>query len=117
MPTPIPIIETRIGVIVLKSVRLASRKSRPKAVPTEISAKMIGTLAATSVRKTMMRTSSANANAMISVEPCWGGAWSASPVYSVSMPCFASAAVIASSSFTILLRDSWKPSFENCTSA
>ena len=30
-----PIIETRIGVIVLKSVRLASRKSSAKAVPTE----------------------------------------------------------------------------------
>ena len=48
MPTPMPIIETRIGVIVLKSVRFASRKSRPNAVPTESSAKTIGTLAATS---------------------------------------------------------------------
>ena len=54
---------------------------------------------------------------MSSLVPCSGGAWSASPVYSVWMPALPSVAVIESSSLTILLRESWKPSLENCTSA
>ncbi len=89
MPTPMPIIEIRIGVIVLKSVRLASRNSRPNAVPTEISANTIGMLAATSVRNTISSTSSATAKPMNSLAPCSGGACSASPVNSAVMPTLA----------------------------
>ena len=69
--------------MVLKSVRFASRNSRPNAVPTEISANTIGMPAATSVRNTISSTSSATAKPMNSLAPCSGGACSASPVNSV----------------------------------
>ena len=65
-----PIIETRIGVIVLKSVRLASRKSSPNAVPTDNPANRIGTPAATNVRKTISSTISAARMPSSSLEPC-----------------------------------------------
>jgi hypothetical protein len=42
MPTPIPIIETSSGVIVLTSVSPASRKRRRNAVPTAVIASAIG---------------------------------------------------------------------------
>ena len=68
-----PIIETRIGVIVLKSVRFASRKSSANAVSTETAANRIGTPAATNVRNTISSTISATRMPSASLAPCSGG--------------------------------------------
>ena len=103
--------------MVLKSVRFASRKSSPNAVPTEISANAIGTLAATSVRNTISSTSSATAEAdelarALLRRRLLGVAGELGPDARGS-----ERRVIVSSSLTTFARSSWKPSFENCTSA
>ena len=106
MPTPRPIIDTRIGVIVLMSVRPARMKSRRNAVASAASASMIGMNAATNVRNTIRSTMSAARRPSISDVPCSIGGNSASPLYSTVTPAEATASRTASSTATTAVRSS-----------
>jgi hypothetical protein len=81
-----PIIDTRIGVIVLMSVSPARMNRRRNAVPTATSASAIGIEVATNVRKTIMSTMNAARKPSSSCIPCWMGGASASPLNSAVTP-------------------------------
>ncbi len=117
MPTPIPIIETRIGVIVLMLVNPARMKSRMNAVATAKSASAIGIAVATNVRKTRSRTMNAARKPRSSCVPCSIGGNSASPLNSAVTPADSTPSRTASWTAT-----TWGLSFvsmtsENCASA
>ena len=86
MPTPIPIIETSSGVIVLISVSPARRNSRRNAVATAVMASASGIEVATNVRKTISRTIRAASRPSSSCVPCSIGGNSASPLNSTVTP-------------------------------
>ncbi len=104
MPTPSPIIETRIGVIVLMSVSPARMNRSRNAEPSAVKASAIGIEAATNVRKTISSTISAIIRPSSSWIPCWIGGNSASPLNSVSIPAGAAALRAASSTATTASR-------------
>ena len=86
MPTPRPIIETRIGVIVLMSVSPARMYSSRNAVTRALIASAIGISIAVNVRNTSSSTMIAASRPIISDVPCSTGGNSASPLYSTVTP-------------------------------
>ncbi len=104
MPTPSPIIETRIGVIVLMSVRPAMMNRRRNAVASAVIASAIGISIATNVRKTKRSTMIAASKPSASSVPCSIGGNSASPLYSTVTPTAATASRAASSTATTASR-------------
>ena len=86
MPTPRPIIDTRIGVIVLKSESRAARYSSRNADATATTANSSGISDGTSARNSTIRMKKATISPMISLDPVSGGGLSASPVNSTWMP-------------------------------
>ena len=86
MPTPRPIIETRIGVIVLMSVKPARMNSSKNAVANAVIASTIGMIIATNVRNTTRSTMIAASRPSPSDAPCLMGGNSASPLYSTVTP-------------------------------
>src|SRR3954465_14422360 len=80
MPTPSPIIGTRISVTVLKCVSRASRKSSRKALSTAVIANRIGISAGTSARKTTIMMMNPASRPIRSLAPDEGGGLSPSPV-------------------------------------
>ncbi len=106
MPTPRPIIETRIGVIVLMSVRPARMNSSRNAVTTAVSASAIGISVATKVRKTMSSTMIAASSPSVSDVPCSTGGNSASPLNSTVTPAGSTVSRTASWTATTVSRSS-----------
>ena len=106
MPTPRPIIETRIGVIVLMSVNPARMNSSKNAVATAVTASMIGINMATKVRKTMRSTRIAASRPSASDVPCSTGGNSASPLNSAVTPAGSTSSRTASSTATTSSRSS-----------
>ena len=86
MPTPRPIIGTRISVTVLKWVNRAARNRSMNAPATAVIAKSSGITVGTSARNRIIRMMNAATRPMMSLRPCVGGAFSASPVNCASMP-------------------------------
>ncbi len=86
MPTPRPIIDTRIGVIVLMSIRPARMNSSRNAVARATIASAMGMIIATKVRKTISRTMTAASRPSSSDAPCSIGGNSASPLNSTCTP-------------------------------
>ena len=80
MPTPRPIIEARIGVIVLKSVKPAAIVRIPMPSATARIARMIGISAGSSVPNTISRMMIATAMPISSEAPCLGCSCTAWPV-------------------------------------
>ena len=117
MPTPRPIIETRIGVTVLMSVRPARMNSRRNAVISATIASMIGMSAATNVRKTTSSTMIAASRPSSSEVPCSIGGNSASPLYSTVTPVGSTAWRTASSTATTWSRSASSIVWSNCASA
>ena len=117
MPTPRPIIDTSSGVIVLMSVSPARMKSRMNAVASAVSARKIGIIVATKVRKTTSRTISAASKPSSSCGPCLIGGNSASPLYSTVTPAGSTALRTASSTATTWSRSLAKMALLNCASA
>ena len=77
MPTPRPIIETRIGVIVLKSVNPAAIVKIEMPSTTARIAKTIGINAGIKVPKTISRMMTATPMPISSDAPCCGCSWTA----------------------------------------
>ena len=100
MPTPMPIIDTRIGVIVLMSVSPARMKSRMNAVPTATIASAIGIAVATKRAEDDQQHDERRDEAEQLLVPCWIGGGSASPLNSALMPAGATASRTAFSTAT-----------------
>ena len=107
MPTPSPIIETRIGVTVLMSVCPARMKSRRNAVARAVMATRIGISMAVNVPKTISSTMIAARMPSSSGSPCLSGGCSASPLYSTVTPTGAIAWRTKSSTSTTCCRCAW----------
>ena len=116
MPTPRPIIGTRISVIVLKWVSRAARNRIRNAPITATIANESGITVGTSARNSTIRMKKAATRPMMSLRPCVGGALSASPVNSIWMPAGSPIARSWSSSATMSARSSWNPVLSYCTS-
>jgi len=86
MPTPRPIIGTRISVTVLKWVSRAARNRIRNALITATIANTSGITVGTSARNSTNRITKAASSPIMSLRPCVGGALSASPVKSAWMP-------------------------------
>src|SRR4029450_13876413 len=87
MPTPSPIIETRIGVTVLMSVMPARMNSTRNAVATAVIARAMGIIVAEKVLKTMRRTMIAASRPSVSDVPCSTGGDPALAVYPDGASC------------------------------
>ena len=116
MPTPSPIIGTRISVTVLKWVKRAARNSSRKAPATAVIANSSGITVGTSARNRISRMMNPIAMPMMSLTPWVGGGFSASPVNCASMPAGWPMAVSLSSRPLMSDRASWKPVRSYCTS-
>ncbi len=116
MPTPRPIIGTRISVTVLKCVKRAARNSSMNAPATAVMAKSSGIMVGTSARNRIIRMMKAAIRPMMSERPCVGGAFSASPVNCASMPALLAMAWMLFSTSTMPARDSWNPVLSYWTS-
>ena len=109
MPTPRPIIGTRISVTVLKCVKRAARNSSMNAPATAVMANSSGIMVGTSARNRIIRMMKAAIRPMMSEMPWVGGAFSASPVNCASMPDARPMAWILFSTLTMPERGSWNP--------
>ena len=116
MPTPRPIIGTRISVMVLKCVRRAARNRIRNAPATATIANSSGITVGTSARKRTIRITKAASRPTMSLMPCVGGAFSASPVNSTCRPGGCAIERSWSSKSTTPERDSSKPVRSYCTS-
>ena len=117
MPTPRPIIDTRIGVIVLMSVSPARMNSSMNAVASASIASMIGISIATNVLNTTSRTMIAASMPSSSDVPCLIGGNSASPLYSTVTPAGSTASRTASSTATTWSRSASSIVWSNWASA
>ena len=117
MPTPSPIIETRIGVIVLMSVRPARMNSSRNAVTSALIASAIGISIAVNVRNTISSTMIAASRPSASEVPCSIGGNSASPLYSTVTPAGSTVSRTASCTATTSSRSLSSIVSLNCASA
>ena len=116
MPTPSPIIGTRISVTVLKCVKRAARNNSRNAPTTAVMANSSGITVATSARNRIIRMKNPMMMPMMSLTPCVGGGFSASPVNCASIPACCPIAVSLFSRLTTPARGSWNAVRSYCTS-